>query len=168
MGGVYPNNNNNDTNNNNTERVTLINAETPSKTKGMVAMKDSVDIKLTVHESMYYYAPISFMFMVMLALFLEAHDFYTNHRVYTQIIMDHYYLFTIVSVLGYGVMISSFLVTKFFSGLYLKALSVCRNFILVLLVVYFGEIMTTFQVIGYTVSIIGFIYYNYVRLQQNN
>merc|ERR1712176_319839 len=124
------------------------------------------DIKLSVHESMYYYAPISCAQLFILMIYFEANEFMNGYDKYVQIIMDNFLIFTVVSVLGYGVMISSFLVTKYFSGLYLKALSVRRNFILVLTVVYFGEIMTSFQIIGYTISIIGFVYYNYVRLQK--
>ena len=126
---------------------------------------ERMDIKLTVHESMYYYAPVSCVFMMALIVVFEAEELRSGYDKYMQIIMDNVFVFVVVSVLGYGVMISSFLVTKYFSGLYLKALSVCRNFILVLLVVYFGEIMTNFQIIGYTISIIGFVYYNYIRLQ---
>mmetsp|Transcript_25136 Transcript_25136/g.30612 ORF Transcript_25136/g.30612 Transcript_25136/m.30612 type:complete len:96 (-) Transcript_25136:17-304(-) len=83
------------------------------------------------------------------------------------IISNYWYLFVMSCLLGFMVMLSSFMVTKYFSGLYLKALSVFRNFILVCgNVIFIGEIITYNQIIGYGISIIGFIYYNYIRITQ--
>ena len=82
------------------------------------------------------------------------------------ILRKYYFAFLIAGLLGFFVNVAAFMVTKVTSGLYLKALNAFRNVCLVIAcVIIFGELVTGQQIIGYAVTLIGFGYYNYIKLK---
>ncbi|ETO00452.1 DMT family transporter: phosphate/phosphoenolpyruvate, partial [Reticulomyxa filosa] len=127
----------------------------------------TIDIKFTEFEGLYYYAPTATVWMCVLALPLEIPSLKEAWADKNSLVLSQYwYLFIIVGILGFGTNIAAWMVTGVISSLYLKALAVSRNSGLVLLnVVFFGEIVTSQQFVGYVISLFGFGYYNYLKMK---
>ena len=127
---------------------------------------EMVNLKFSVWESLYYYAPMTFVCQCVLSLPLEWKAFNQNWDTNMVLIKENWLKFVICGCLGFSVNMAGWLVTQIASGLYLKALGTFRNICLVAVsVVLFAEIVTFKQSIGYGVSLIGFIYYNYLKVQ---
>ena len=122
-------------------------------------------IKFTIFEGLYYYAPMTFLSICIIVIPLELGDFIQNYNKNKQIISSYFWIFLLAGFLGFAVNVASFMVTKVTSGLYLKALNAFRNVCLVIAcVIIFGDIVTIQQTLGYFVTLIGFAYYNYIKL----
>eukprot|EP01084_Bolivina_argentea_P294386 506494_1 len=127
-----------------------------------------VNVKFTVFESLYYYAPMTFLCQCCLSLPMELGEFREKYDKNINILVTHWMKFVICGCLGFGVNMASFLVTKITSGLYLKALGTFRNICLVgVSMLLFHEIVESKQCLGYVVSLAGFMYYNYIKLQES-
>lgn len=125
-------------------------------------------IKFTTFEGLYYYAPMTFISICIIVVPLEMTEFIANWEFNKAIISKYCYVFLLAGGLGFLVNVASFMVTKVTSGLYLKALNAFRNVCLVIAcVIIFGDIVTTQQALGYVVTLIGFGYYNYIKLYGN-
>ena len=123
-------------------------------------------IKFTTFEGLYYYAPMTFVSICIIVVPLEMGDFMDNYQTNLSIITSYFWVFLIAGLLGFFVNVASFMVTKVTSGLYLKALNAFRNVCLVIAcVVVFGDVVTMQQSMGYVVTMIGFGYYNYIKLK---
>eukprot|EP01083_Nonionella_stella_P101751 288740_1 len=139
--------------------------ETNAPVKALV----EVHVKFNVFETLYYYAPITFICQCWLSLPMEYKDFMQNYDRNIDLIINNWHLFAICGCLGFGVNFGGFLVTKITSGLYLTALSTIRNVVLVFVsTLLFAEVVTFKQCVGYVISIIGFAYYNYIKMQPTN
>lgn len=124
-------------------------------------------VKFNIFEGLYYYTPITFVFMYILALPLEFGQFMQDYDSNMELIYSNWYLFATAGILGFGTNVAAFLVTKVISALYLKALGTFRNVCLVILaVILFDEIVTAQQVFGYAITLVGFGYYNYVKMKK--
>eukprot|EP01083_Nonionella_stella_P019720 54743_1 len=134
-------------------------------TRTHVATKTEVNVKFNVFETLYYYAPTTFICQCWLSLPMEYKDFMQSYDTNMDILIDNWPLFAICGCLGFGVNFGGFLVTKITSGLYLTALSTVRNIVLVFIsALLFTEVVTFKQGIGYAISMIGFVYYNYLKI----
>ena len=125
-----------------------------------------VEIKqLTVFESLYYYCPITFVFLWFLTIASgEFASFMEDPDRNFIILFENKYVFIMAGILGFLVNVAGWLVTDVISGLYLKALGTFRNVLLVILAVcFFGESVTLIQSGGYFISILGFLYYSYMK-----
>ena len=128
---------------------------------------DNGRVKFTIFEGLYYYTPITFLFMCILALPLELGDFIENFAENEILILTNWYKFLLAGLLGFGCNVAAFLVTGSISALYLKALGTFRSVCLIVIaVILFEEIVTTQEMFGYGVTLVGFIYYNYIKFQQ--
>ncbi|ETO21914.1 hypothetical protein RFI_15291 [Reticulomyxa filosa] len=125
-----------------------------------------MDVKFTEFEGLYYYAPTATFWMCVLALPLEIPSLLEEWTTKNAAIVSQYWhLFILAGFLGFGVNISGWMVTGVISSLYLKALAVFRNSCLVLFnVVFLGEIVTAQQFAGYVITLIGFAYYNFLKM----
>ena len=123
--------------------------------------------KFSVFEGLYYYAPLTFVFMCLLALPTEMSQFLQNRQENINLILNNWYFFLFAAILGFGVNFTTFFVTKVIGALYLKALGTFRSICLVGLSAFvFSETITLQELIGYVVSLIGFALYNYVKLRR--
>jgi len=115
-------------------------------------------------ESLYYFAPVSFFWMLLLVAYLELSDLLSDGIL---IIWLHPYYFIIASILGFFVNIASVLVVKTTSSLTLKVLGAVRNLGLVgVAVMFFDDIVSKQEFFGYVVSVSGILMYNYEKIQQ--
>ena len=84
------------------------------------------------------------------------------------IMQTHPGYFVAAALLGFCINFASFLVIKYTSSLTLKVLSNARNAaIVVAAALLFSEPVTGQQVVGYTITLVGFLYYNQVRAAQS-
>ena len=161
--GFKINSNKNNINNNvNAANEPLINNN--SKNSYSQPIKQTT-VKFSIFEGLYYYTPITFLFMCILAIPLELSNFINNYNENINIIYTNWYLFILAGILGFGTNVAAFLVTKVISALYLKALGAFRSVCLVgFAVVLFNEIVTRQQMFGYFITLTGFTLYNYVKM----
>ena len=147
----------------NAEKEELIERDVDDKEDDNESIK--LNVKFTVFEGLYYYAPMTFMCQCLLCLPMEWTEFMKDWDTNMNVVRDNWMKFVICGCLGFGVNMASWLVTKITSGLYLKALGTFRNICLVIVsAVLFHEIVNVKQAIGYCVSLIGFMYYNYLQV----
>jgi len=127
----------------------------------------SQKVKFTTFEGLYYYAPMTFVSICLIVGPLELGHFAENWKENTGILTTYWFVFVTAGLLGFAVNVAAFMVTKVTSGLYLKALNAFRNVCLVVAcVLVFGDVVTGQQVLGYMITMIGFAYYNYIKLQR--
>jgi len=123
-------------------------------------------IKFSTFEGLYYYAPMTFVSICIIVVPLELSDFVANYETNAEIIRKYIWVFLAAGLLGFFVNVAAFMVTKVTSGLYLKALNAFRNVCLVIAcVIIFGDVVTAQQALGYLITLLGFAYYNYVKLK---
>merc|ERR1712228_12977 len=123
-------------------------------------------IKFSTFEGLYYYAPMTFLSICIIVIPLELNDFMDAYDDNMEIINKYSFVFLLAGLLGFFVNVASFMVTKVTSGLYLKALNAFRNVCLVIAcVAIFGDVVTGQQIVGYAVTLVGFGYYNYIKLK---
>merc|ERR1719397_1118629 len=103
--------------------------------------------------------------MIVLITFHELPQFVNNHALL--IIYDNIHLFALCFVLGFFVNVAGFFVMKTTSVVTLKVLAQIRNISLILVnVVFWKEIVTSFQAVGYTVALVGFAWYQYESIKK--
>ena len=123
-------------------------------------------MKLSTFENLYYYAPTTCVFSFFIALPLEYNQFMENYQRNMDTIISFKYIFIAAAILGFFVNFGSMLVTKVTSGLYLKALGTFRNICLVIVSCFlFNDQISFQQIIGYSISLIGFTYYNIIMIK---
>ena len=123
------------------------------------------DFKFGIIEGIYYIYPASALWLALFFVFFEKEDFDKGGGMSIMAKFPSY--FVGASLLGFCVNFASFLVIKYCSSLTLKVLSNARNAaIVVVAAMIFGEVITPNQIVGYTITLGGFIYYNQVRASQ--
>merc|ERR550534_1836059 len=117
--------------------------------------------KYSAVEGLYYFAPASFLWMTILATYLELPELLSEGVL---IIWLHPFPFFCASILGFLVNIASVLVVKTTSSLTLKVLGAVRNLGLVgVAVIFFDDIVSKQEFCGYVVSVSGILMYNYEK-----
>lgn len=123
------------------------------------------DLKLPTMEGLYYYAPPAVFWSSILILILEIDAFRlkeSQHR-----FMAHIYYFIAAGFLGFAVNFAGFLVIKQTSAVALKVLGVVRGVGLVIVsVIFFNDIVSGQQFIGFVVSTLGVFWYNYEKIKK--
>jgi drug/metabolite transporter (DMT)-like permease len=109
-------------------------------------------------QSMYYVSPATAVSQFLLVLLYERPAIASSAS--WQTVFQHWYLFLVALVLGTAINFTGLFVIKHTSGLMLKLIGVVRNNCLVLFSVIFLSEKTTFlQMLGYVVSVAGFVWY---------
>merc|ERR1719233_2218593 len=117
-------------------------------------------LKFSALEGLTYFAPTALTWMIGLIVFHELPQFIDNQAML--IVFDNLHLFALCFVLGFFVNVAGFLVMKTTSVVTLKILAQIRNIVLILVnVVFWKEIVTSFQALGYSVTLVGFAWYQY-------
>mmetsp|Transcript_3949 Transcript_3949/g.7578 ORF Transcript_3949/g.7578 Transcript_3949/m.7578 type:complete len:343 (-) Transcript_3949:164-1192(-) len=119
------------------------------------------NLKFDVVESLCYVTPAATFWVFIAALLLE----YPRMSWRTlSLVNDNLYIFFIAGVLAVGVNTINSVVIKFTSSLMMKLLATARNASLVIFnVIFMGEAVTGLQFVGYSISLAGFMMYNYYR-----
>jgi len=124
------------------------------------------DLKFSALEGLSYFAPTALIWMIALIVFHELPQFIHNQGFL--IIYDNIHLFTLCFVLGFFVNVAGFFVMKTTSVVTLKILAQIRNIGLILVnVIFWKEVVTSFQALGYLVTLAGFAWYQYESLKKN-
>jgi drug/metabolite transporter (DMT)-like permease len=107
-------------------------------------------------ESMYYTAPATAFCQLVMVFIYEPEAILKSSGVVRQ----YWYIFVAATVLGICINFIGMFVIKHTSGLMLKLIGVVRNNCLVIFSVFFlGEVTTLLQMVGYLVSVVGFVWY---------
>mmetsp|Transcript_4888 Transcript_4888/g.9280 ORF Transcript_4888/g.9280 Transcript_4888/m.9280 type:complete len:380 (+) Transcript_4888:83-1222(+) len=116
------------------------------------------NLKFSVVEGLCFVTPAAAFWTFLLAAVKEF------PRMDTSIAWENKHVFIVAGFLAVGVNTINSVVVKFTSSLMMKLLSTARNASLVLVnVMFFGEVVTGVQLPGYVISLGGFLMYNYYR-----
>eukprot|EP00470_Lotharella_oceanica_P010090 CAMPEP_0170188702 /NCGR_PEP_ID=MMETSP0040_2-20121228/45003_1 /TAXON_ID=641309 /ORGANISM="Lotharella oceanica, Strain CCMP622" /LENGTH=224 /DNA_ID=CAMNT_0010436057 /DNA_START=311 /DNA_END=985 /DNA_ORIENTATION=+ len=119
------------------------------------------NLKFDIVESLCYVTPAATFWVFIAAIFLE---FPRMSLGTLSLVNDNLYIFFIAGVLAVGVNTINSVVIKFTSSLMMKLLATARNASLVMFnVMFMGEAVTGLQFVGYSISLAGFMMYNYYR-----
>jgi len=124
------------------------------------------DFKFGIIEGIYYIYPAAAFWLGLFFIAIEKESFDKGGGL--AIMQKHPGYFVAAALLGFCINFASFLVIKYTSSLTLKVLSNARNAaIVVAAALLFSEPVTGQQVVGYTITLVGFLYYNQVRAAQS-
>jgi len=122
------------------------------------------DLKFSALEGLTYFAPTALIWMISLIMFHELPQFIDNSAFL--IFYDNIHLFAMCFVLGFLVNVAGFFVMKTTSVVTLKILAQIRNIALILVnVLFWNEVVTSYQTLGYSVTLLGFTWYQYESLK---
>lgn len=120
-------------------------------------------LKFGVIEGQYVLSPASAFWLFFASLIFELPHMYDHNGF--QIILDNPFMFLIASIMGIGVNFITYFVIQYTSSLTMKILGTIRNILMVILgVLLYNEIITSYQAIGYLISLIGFTGYNMAKM----
>lgn len=124
----------------------------------LVLLQMILSNNLTPIESMYYISPATAVCQLLMVLVYER-DALLSEKSWT-LVASHWYWFLAGTVLGVCINFIGMFVIKHTSGLMLKLIGVVRNNCLVLFsIIFLGEKTSFLQMVGYVVSVGGFIWY---------
>ncbi|GBG30715.1 UDP-galactose transporter 1 [Hondaea fermentalgiana] len=119
------------------------------------------NLRFDLAETLYYITPTSAVFVFFFALFLEFPYMTADHWA---IVFEHQQSFFMSCICAIATNVINTFVIQFSNALVLKLVATARNAVLVLVnAMFFGEIVTTQQYVGYFVSLGGFVAYNYIN-----
>eukprot|EP01025_Chloroclados_australasicus_P044477 TRINITY_DN4823_c0_g1_i1.p2 TRINITY_DN4823_c0_g1~~TRINITY_DN4823_c0_g1_i1.p2 ORF type:complete len:237 (+),score=22.72 TRINITY_DN4823_c0_g1_i1:445-1155(+) len=126
-----------------------------------------VGLKFEPMEGLVYLGSASALWLTLGAFILEGSSLLNSGDL--SIIAQNPFLFAQAAMLGFGVNLLSLVVIKLTSSLTLKILATAKNTIVVFFgIIFLSELVTGIQGVGYTVSLIGLTYYNYLKLPQKS
>jgi drug/metabolite transporter (DMT)-like permease len=120
-------------------------------------------LKFGVIEGQYVLSPASAFWLFFASLIFELPHMYDNNGF--QVIFDNPFMFLIASIMGIGVNFITYFVIQYTSSLTMKILGTIRNILMVVLgVLLYNEVITSYQALGYLISLIGFTGYNMAKM----
>ena len=123
------------------------------------------NLKFDLIEGLYVMGPAALLFLGLGIVMFELRDFLDNGAWYIPMDSPHY--FFVAALLGFGVNYLTLGVIKATSGLTFKVMGQVKNAVVILLaVVIFGNPVTSIQLFGYTLSLVGFFIYQRGKSQQ--
>lgn len=123
------------------------------------------NLKFDLIEGLFVMAPASLLFLAVGIAIFELRDFVDNGTVY--ILLDSPHYFIAAALMGFAVNLLTLGVIKCTSGLTFKVMGQAKNAAVVLLaVVFVGNPVTFIQVVGYALSIFGFLVYQRGKMEQ--
>lgn len=123
-------------------------------------------LRFGIVESQFYMAPAGAVCLMGASVLTEYKVMYANGA-FAQMVA-HPALFFLTGTLGVGVNFLSYLVVQQTNSVTLKVLGAARNAGLVLLsVLYYGELVSGTQALGYAVSLCFFGLYSFLKMNKN-
>lgn len=120
-------------------------------------------LKFGVVEGQYVLAPASAFWLFLASAIFEMPQFVARGSV--QVIIDHPVLFLAAATMGIGVNFIGYYVIQYTSSLTMKILNTVRSIGLVILgVVWYREVITGNQSVGYGIALVGFAGYNMAKM----
>jgi len=117
-------------------------------------------------EGLFYTCPANFFFLALGVAIFEQREITLNGDL--AIVRAHPWPFIWVSILGVLVMTSTLGVIKQCGSLTFKAAGQVRNVAIIMFsVVFMGEKTTAVQLLGYTVNVLGFCYYQMTKMDED-
>lgn len=124
-------------------------------------------IKFSVFESLYYISPSSAIFVLLFALLFEFPNFFYSENEILTIFFINFHLFFLSGILAIFTNLINWVVIQKTDALNLKLMATARNALLILFNSFvLNEEVTKVQFFGYSMSLLGFISYNYFKLTQ--
>lgn len=122
------------------------------------------NLRFDLAETLYYITPTSAVFVFVFALFMEFPYMTADDWA---ILFNNKQAFLLSCVCAIATNVINTFVIQFSNALALKLVATARNAVLVLInALFFAEIVTGQQYIGYTVSLGGFVAYNYINYKE--
>lgn len=123
------------------------------------------NMQFGVIEGLYFMAPAGALGMILVALVVEVPNMVDSGAVW--LFWEQPYMFVAGSTLGLGINLLSNLIIQASSAVMLKVIGTARTAGLVLFCAFFlGEAVTRMQFLGYSLSLVSFLYYNYLQFSQ--
>jgi len=120
--------------------------------------------KFSMWEGMYFISPASLIFLGTSAVLFEFKHMRENDA--WGMMVDKPYLFVAAGFLGFVVNFCSLGVIKYIGSLTLKVLAQLRSILIIIFgVIFYGDVVTPMQIVGYAVALVGFAGYNVAKLQ---
>lgn len=117
-------------------------------------------------EGLFYTCPANFFFLAVGVAIFEQREITLNGDL--AIVWANPWPFVWVSILGFLVMTSTLGVIKQCGSLTFKAAGQVRNVAIIMFsVIFLGEKTTLVQLLGYTVNVLGFIYYQSTKMNED-
>ncbi len=121
------------------------------------------NLKFGVIEGSYVLAPVSAMWLFTASLFVEFPKMWDNNAF--TFLISHPSIFLTSAFMGVGVNFISYFMIQFTSSLTMKILITVRNmFMVVISVLFYHEIVTLNQAVGYLIALVGFAGYNMSKM----
>mmetsp|Transcript_154888 Transcript_154888/g.496305 ORF Transcript_154888/g.496305 Transcript_154888/m.496305 type:complete len:449 (+) Transcript_154888:130-1476(+) len=121
------------------------------------------NLKFTVSEGLYVLAPPGFISLTLLAAAFEWPSMVENLAY--RVVLDNPLKFAGAGILGFVVNFVGFLVVQATSSLTSKMLNSVRGMALVVVgVVFYGEVVSSQEAVGYSISMLGFAGYNWLQI----
>ena len=124
-----------------------------------------VNRKFGVIESMYYFAPATVVFFIPLVYYFEGESLQAPGV--SDVAKKYWYLFVVSSSWGCLVNACGLGVVKNIGAVWFKGINNIKNILLLFFgIVVYGDVVTVLQAFGYTLSLVGFGRYTYVKNAQ--
>lgn len=142
----------------------ILGAEVTEAVKNALMQFLLANKKFSMWEGMYFISPASLCFLTVAASLFEFKHMCENDA--WGMMVDKPYLFVAAGLLGFVVNFCSLGVIKYIGSLTLKVLAQIRSVLIIIfgVIVYHDEV-TTLQIFGYAVAMVGFIGYNIAKVR---
>jgi len=122
------------------------------------------DQKMGIVEGQYFLAPVSTLWLLLGSFVFEYPKMTSNNCI--NVIMTNPFMFISAALLGLVVNFLTYFVIQVTSALTLKVLGVARNVLVIIIgVIFYAEMITLNEGIGYSVAVLGFAGYNAAQMK---
>lgn len=119
--------------------------------------------RFSLFSGMYYFSPATLVFLMGLSLLFETEELFKS-RENLHTLYKYWYLFMICATFGFAVNYVCLGVVKHAGSLMVKTMSQLKNvFVIAAATFLYGDKVSTLEICGYAVAVIGFIGFNHAK-----